>query len=140
MVIGLIGGTGFIGQYALLEMLAHTDWRFVCASRKDDFCGLVSSTRIRYVHSDYTPKSLNDVFSGIDALVHLGSSVPSNYLPDSDFERICIESIASANGIFSFCRDSGITNVVFSSSIAVYGDELRNLWGGVYAILQRVHR
>lgn len=135
MLIGMTGGTGFIGQYSLLEMLARTDWSFVCASRRNNFCGLVSSPRVQYVHSDYTPESLREVFSGIDALIHLGSSVPSNYQPDSDFERVCVEGIASANALFSFCAEAGITNIVFSSSIAVYGDNYVIRGGGVYGIL-----
>ena len=135
MFVGLTGGTGFIGQYALLEMLANTDWSFVCASMRSNFCGLVSSPRIHYVHSDYTPKNLREVFSGIDALVHLGSSVPSNYQQDSEFERACVEGIASANVLFSFCAEAGIRNIVFSSSIAVYGDSYVIHGGGVYGIL-----
>ena len=125
-MIAFTGSTGLVGQYTLLELLAHTDCEFICASRHNDFHGLVWDPRVHYVHSDYSYASLSKIFRGAEAIVHLGAAIPESSQADSAFEGECLKGILLAKTIFDICREFHISNIVFSSSMAVYGDKLLN--------------
>lgn len=121
----ILGGTGFIGQYLINDLLKDSDNIIICISRRKDFLKLLHNSRILYIQSDYSKDHLSQIIreNEIDSVIHLGSSIPSNYQEEISFEEECISGIDMANEIFNICKNSSIYNVVFASSIAVYGDK-----------------
>ena len=122
--IAVIGGTGFLGQYLLPELLSKNEVEVCCLSRrKNGFGGLYNHNALEYVYCDYSEASLEKVLNGYDCLIYMGSSVPGKVSSENDFERDCIEAIRSAKTVFDVCTSLSIKNIVFTSSIAVYGNQ-----------------
>ncbi len=115
------GGTGFLGQYLLRDLL-DSNAELVVLTNRTKTEGLVSGDNIRYEHCDYSYEGVRSCLQPGDSFVHLGGSVPYS-VQASDMERASLENILYSKSVFDACLHSGITNVVFCSSIAVYGNQ-----------------
>ena len=119
------GGAGFIGPH-LLRFLERQEQVEVVV-----YDNLTSGRRehvpnnIRLIEGDVRDKDLVRLFlqEHFDAVVHLAAQTMVPYSlqhPDED----CSVNLLGLLNVLECCRVSGVKNVVFSSSAAVYGDNL----------------
>lgn len=118
--IALTGGTGFIGQYLIPELLRDPDIRIRCLTRRDTLDGCRQDERLEYVTCGFTQEELTDALCGCDGVIHLGGSVPGSVKSEDEFFTQCIGMIQCAKGVFDASVKNKIRNVVFASSISVY--------------------
>ncbi len=125
MKILVTGGAGFIGSH-LLRLLERQEQVEVVV-----YDNLTSGRRehvpnnIRLIEGDVRDKDLARLFlqEHFDAVVHLAAQTMVPYSlqhPDED----CSVNLLGLLNVLECCRVSGVKNVVFSSSAAVYGDNL----------------
>ena len=125
MKILVTGGAGFIGSH-LLRFLERQEQVEVVV-----YDNLTSGRRehvpnnIRLIEGDVRDKDLVRLFlqEHFDAVVHLAAQTMVPYSlqhPDED----CSVNLLGLLNVLECCRVSGVKNVVFSSSAAVYGDNL----------------
>ena len=125
MKILVTGGAGFIGSH-LLRLLERQEQVEVVV-----YDNLTSGRRehvpnnIRLIEGDVRDKDLVRLFlqEHFDAVVHLAAQTMVPYSlqhPDED----CSVNLLGLLNVLECCRVSGVKNVVFSSSAAVYGDNL----------------
>lgn len=125
MKILVTGGAGFIGSH-LLRLLERQEQVEVVV-----YDNLTNGRRehvpnnIRLIEGDVRDKDLVRLFlqEHFDAVVHLAAQTMVPYSlqhPDED----CSVNLLGLLNVLECCRVSGVKNVVFSSSAAVYGDNL----------------
>lgn len=118
MKIIVLGGTGFIGQYLLHCLNEH---EIIVPTSRETFDDLLVKNNVQYLHSDYSKTSLDAMFTDVNCLIHLGSMVP-NESKQNDFEKECLDNVAYSKMLFDMCVEHSIKNVIFASSMAVYGN------------------
>lgn len=120
MRVGVTGGTGFIGQYLLRDY--GKDYDFVVPVR--DKKGIIKEgMSARLVESDYTVGNLKKIFKGCDAVIHLAAKgMPKNRDPLKLEDYISNVTVNAS--VFEACKESGITNVIYASSKAVWGSRI----------------
>lgn len=116
MIIGLTGATGFIGKHLL--NLYSSEHKFICATSKKDFSGLLHNKNIEYHFSDYSIDSLTQIFKNCNALVNLGAvrSTAENQTSLTNF----FPNISSTENLLITANKLNIKNIVNISSRAVY--------------------
>ena len=123
MKILVTGGAGFIGSH-LLRLLERQEqvevvvYDNLTSGRKEHV-----PSKIRLIEGDVRDKDLARLFlqEHFDAVVHLAAQTMVPYSlqhPDED----CSVNLLGLLNVLECCRMSGVKNVVFSSSAAVYGD------------------
>ncbi len=107
MTIALIGGAGFVGT-RLASVLNEntTDYKI--------FDKILSGDNYVDITKPETLESLPD----IDVVINLAAEHRDDVTPKSLYDLVNVEG--SAN-ICNFCRERGISTIVFTSSVAVYG-------------------
>lgn len=120
MRVGVTGGTGFIGQYLLRDY--GKDYDFVVPVR-DKSRIVREGMSVQFVESDYTVDSLKNVFKDCEAVIHLAAKgMPKNRNP-LKLEDYIPNVVVSAS-IFEACKEIGITNIIYASSKAVWGNQV----------------
>ena len=125
MKILVTGGAGFIGSH-LLQLLGRQKNVEVVV-----YDNLTSGRRehvpegVRLLEGDVRDKALARLFlqEHFDAVIHLAAQTMVPYSlqhPDED----CSVNLLGLLNVLECCRQGGVKNVVFSSSAAVYGDNL----------------
>ena len=125
MKILVTGGAGFIGSH-LLQLLGCQENVEVVV-----YDNLTSGRRehvpegVRLLEGDVRDKALARLFlqEHFDAVIHLAAQTMVPYSlqhPDED----CSVNLLGLLNVLECCRQGGVKNVVFSSSAAVYGDNL----------------
>ena len=125
MKILVTGGAGFIGSH-LLQLLGRQENVEVVV-----YDNLTSGRRehvpegVRLLEGDVRDKALARLFlqEHFDAVIHLAAQTMVPYSlqhPDED----CSVNLLGLLNVLECCRQGGVKNVVFSSSAAVYGDNL----------------
>ena len=125
MKILVTGGAGFIGSH-LLQLLGRQKNVEVVV-----YDNLTSGRRehvpegVRLLEGDVRDKALARLFlqEHFDAVIHLAAQTMVPYslqYPDED----CSVNLLGLLNVLECCRQGGVKNVVFSSSAAVYGDNL----------------
>ena len=123
MIILVTGGAGFIGSH-LLRLLERQEqvevvvYDNLTSGRKEHV-----PSKIRLIEGDVRDKDLARLFlqEHFDAVIHLAAQTMVPYSlqhPDED----CSVNLLGLLNVLECCRMSGVKNVVFSSSAAVYGD------------------
>lgn len=121
MKIGITGATGFIGQY-LIRMYGDK-YEFIAITSKEnigDFCHLAT-----YIKADYNVDSFESIFSGCDAVIHLGGKIMCGMDSSMDVSGY-VDNLELCENVFRACKNIGIKNVVFTSSVAVYDQQNAN--------------
>ena len=125
MKILVTGGAGFIGSH-LLQLLGRQKHVEVVV-----YDNLTSGRRehvpegVRLLEGDVRDKDLARLFlqEHFEAVIHLAAQTMVPYSlqhPDED----CSVNLLGLLNVLECCRQGGVKNVVFSSSAAVYGDNL----------------
>lgn len=121
MRIGLTGATGFIGQY-LIKMYGceHEFVAITSKEQKDKYSSLAV-----YIKADYSIENFEKIFSGCEAVIHLGGRVMHGMDNSMDVSNY-VENVELCENVFRACKNIGIKNVVFASSVAVYDQQELN--------------
>jgi UDP-glucose 4-epimerase len=120
--VAITGGAGFIGSVlantlkrqdytnlSLIDNLSTGDWRrldFDCKTSNID----ISSTKI---------STLREILSGVDTLYHLSAVKLHNEL--NSFDDLVSHNMIATERIFEAAGQAGVKNIVFTSSLYVYG-------------------
>ncbi len=124
MRVGVTGGNGFIGQYLIRDY--GKDYDFVVPIRDKSNINK-EVTCARFVESDYTVDSLKNVLKDCDAVIHLAAKgMPKNRNPLKLEDYL--PNVTVTASVFEACKEIGITNIVSTSSKAVWGGQVVSDW------------
>ena len=121
--IAITGGTGFIGQYFIRRACSNGDIHIKCLSSQYDFNRYYSNENVKYVHCGIDQESVARSISDCDTVIHLGSVVPNPEMHKQRLLTECSENIVYTTNLLNACKECGINNVVFASSISVYDNK-----------------
>lgn len=112
MKVAVTGATGFLGQYVINLLSSIKEYKTISIGRSPIYkVDTINEHRV----TDYTVRSLEEVLSDIDVVVHLAAKRGG--------EGHIIEfqdNITITQNLYEACRFRGIKNIVFASSISVY--------------------
>jgi len=121
MKIAITGGSGFVGKTILRDF--GDKFEFILIGTKPEinfFC--LDGKKYEYRNTDYSVNSLEKALKGINSLIHLAAKRPAPMTTQDNYSEFhCNVEIAS--NLFEVCRKEKISNVVFTSSISVYGEQ-----------------
>ena len=118
MVIGVTGGTGFIGRY-FLSSYANKHKIVVLTTKKGNIERIGGE---EYRYTDYSIDSLKEILTGCDAVVHMAGKRSS-----ADAERSAVnyfDNVTVSENVFQASRLLGIKNLVVLSSMSVYNPSM----------------
>lgn len=113
----LTGGTGFIGQYIVAELLQHGYAVRVLARH-------IPPAKKRFPAAEYVQGDVLDIFAledalqGIDTVIHAAAHVSFWRKERAKMMRINVEGTAN---VVNLCLDAGITRLIHLSSTAAIG-------------------
>lgn len=113
MKVLVTGGTGFIGQYLIKELIRN-DYEVRALSRE------IGQKRkdVELVVGDITkPKTLSQAFKNIDAVFH-NAAYAMDWGPKKEFQSVNVEG---TRNVSEACKNAGIKYMVYTSSAGVYG-------------------
>lgn len=111
----VFGGSGFIGSHLLRKLAATGGYRLVSVDRREP------KTRINgveYIHADARDLSGFDVSGEVETIFNLAAVHTTPGHPTHEYYET---NVASASQITAFARRKGVRDIVFTSSISVYG-------------------
>lgn len=116
MNITVTGANGFVGR-SLIERLAKDDDLDVLGLSRSGIANEWLSSPCDWAVTDYSVKSLTEVFRGKNAVIHLaGIKGTKTDLADYDIDMRMTENILEAMTI------TGISRIIYASSRLVYGN------------------
>lgn len=116
MKVALSGGTGFIGSYIAMELIASGHEVKILARNADKVPFLHSVKGIKIVKAEMSDaEALSSAVSGCDALIHTALC-----WGDSGPEMILKETLASVK-LLDIAVRCGIRNIIYTSSTAATG-------------------
>lgn len=123
MKLLVTGGAGFIGSHLLQLAAAAGKYETVVLDNLSHGKKNNVPEGVRLVQGDVRDRSLKDFFlrERFDAVIHLAAQTMVPYSlqhPDED----CDINLMGIINVLECCRCSGVRNISFSSSAAVYGD------------------
>ncbi|MCL2126822.1 MAG: UDP-glucose 4-epimerase GalE [Treponema sp.] len=128
MKILIIGGAGYIGSHVAMEFLERgnrvTIYDNLSSGLRENLVSLAGSGRApEFIHGDIHdyPGLERAMKEGYDALIHLAASKAAgeSMLKPEKYSR---NNIVGTINILNAASETGIKNIVFSSSAAVYGE------------------
>lgn len=125
MKLLVTGGAGFIGSHLLHLLVQDADIETVVLDNLSSGSYSHVPGSIRLVEGDICDKNIDELFAAehFDAVIHLAAQTMVPYSlehPDED----CNTNLMGIINILECCRKHGVKSVVFSSSAAIYGDNL----------------
>ncbi len=109
------GGTGFVGSNLTLALEAAGHDVVVIGTRgEQELPGFKG--RVLYRDADAIPFA--DI-GNIDALFHQGANADTSVM---DRERMFRDNLETSKQLFEYALSNGVTNIVYASSTAVYGN------------------
>lgn len=125
MKLLVTGGAGFIGSHLLQLLVQYADIETVVLDNLSSGSYSHVPGSIRLVEGDICDKNIDELFAAehFDAVIHLAAQTMVPYSlehPDED----CNTNLMGIINILECCRKHGVKSVVFSSSAAIYGDNL----------------
>ena len=122
MNVLVIGGAGYIGSHVVKEFLERGDHVVVYDNLSSGLRENLFSAAV-FTHGDIHdyPCLVQTMHSGFDALIHLAASKAAgeSMLKPEKYSR---NNICGTVNILNAASETGIKNIVFSSSAAVYGE------------------
>ena len=125
MKLLVTGGAGFIGSHLLQLLVQDADIETVVLDNLSSGSYRHVPGSIRLVEGNICDKNIDELFVAehFDAVIHLAAQTMVPYSlehPDED----CNTNLMGIINILECCRKHGVKSVVFSSSAAIYGDNL----------------
>lgn len=125
MKLLVTGGAGFIGSHLLQLLVQDADIETVVLDNLSSGSYRHVPGSIRLVEGNICDKNIDELFAAehFDAVIHLAAQTMVPYSlehPDED----CNTNLMGIINILECCRKHGVKSVVFSSSAAIYGDNL----------------
>jgi nucleoside-diphosphate-sugar epimerase len=118
-MILITGGSGFIGRY-LIKKLEVSYKIKIYDINKPAF-----ETSAEFKQGDVTDSNLiNEAARGCDTIIHLAAIHHDNILNEEEFYRV---NVGAANNIIEAASIHNIKNIIFYSTVAVYGDTFSNV-------------
>ena len=112
--VAIIGGAGFVGS-RLASTLRHAGRRVVVVDVREPDGDAI----------EYRPADVRDggavraALEGCDAVYNLAAVHRDDIKPESLYDSV---NVAGAHNVCAACREIGIVRLVFTSSVAVYGN------------------
>ena len=123
MNVVITGATGFIGRYLVEELFVQGN-RLTLLGRNIEKLRSLFNTYdpdlVSLVETEYD-NDLGPILEGVDALVHLSGL---RWLKDKMLGDYIENNVIPTENLFSASAASGINNIVFMSSIAVYNPRI----------------
>lgn len=121
-IVAVTGGTGFVGEYLLPELLKNQDVRVRCLTRRGPGEHSFRHPALEYIVCKDDPEEISDALCGCDSLIHMAGCVLSVGGVDAAMSPEYLADISSAKTIFDACVKHNLCNIVFASTISVYGN------------------
>ncbi len=115
MKIAITGGRGFVGKNILGLLSERYDCIVFGREQQEDFD--VNGQKISYIQTNYEKKQLMYQLKGVQAVVHMAAK---RYEPNEQISDY-FTSINISDNLFFACAALDINNIVFLSSLGVYG-------------------
>lgn len=113
MKLVVTGANGLIGRHFIKH---YSDKYEIIGLSRHQNARFVSQSLISWRYTDYSLNSLEEIFSEVDAILHLASVRPNS-------KGDClVDNLALDNTIFKAAQKSGVHNITYISSRSVYGD------------------
>ena len=120
MATVVTGATGFIGSH-ITKKLVERGERVKVLIRRTSNTKNIDSLDVEKVYGDVgDPDSLRAAFSGCDTLYHTAGFVS---FKKSDYQKMLDINVKGAANVLSAAMDTGISKVLFTSSVAAIGVE-----------------
>ena len=125
MKILVTGGAGFIGSHLLQLLHAQQDVETVAYDNLSTGRREHVPESVRLIEGDVRDNALEQLFAQehFDAVIHLAAQTMVPYSLEHPAED-CEVNLLGLINVLECCRTYKVPNVVFSSSAAVYGDNL----------------
>lgn len=115
-MIGVIGGSGFVGTVLSRQLLAEGK-HLVCF----DVRGPIAN--VTHIGCDVTTPLIHDELGECEVLINLAAEHRDDVRPMSRYYDVNVEG---ARNVCAAASDYGIKTIVFTSSVAIYGFALPN--------------
>lgn len=114
MRVLITGGSGFIGNYLVRELLdSHYAVKVMLRQLNDS-----TSARIDLIEGDLLdPKTLTDAVGDVDLVFH-NAAYAADFGPKEKFYTVNVEG---TRNLIDACRVAGVKRIVYTSSAGVYG-------------------
>lgn len=116
MRIAITGGLGFIGKWVLSLLPDNVDVTIISRNYEGTFS--INNREFYSCITDYSYDSLCKILAGNDAVLHLAAQRQNEQIQDQ-----CMYNVLVDFELFRACETCNISNVVFTSSVAIYGDQ-----------------
>ena len=125
MKLLVTGGAGFIGSHLLQLLVQDADIETVVLDNLSSGSYSHVPGSIRLVEGDICDKNIDELFAAehFDAVIHLAAQTMVPYSLEH-LDEDCNTNLMGIINILECCRKHGVKSVVFSSSAAIYGDNL----------------
>lgn len=125
MKLLVTGGAGFIGSHLLQLLAQHPDIETVVYDNLSSGRREFVPDGVRLVQGDVRSAEMAQLFAaeGFDSVIHLAAQTMVPYSLEHPGED-CDVNLRGLINVLECCRRFGVKHVVFSSSAAVYGDNL----------------
>jgi UDP-glucose 4-epimerase len=119
------GGAGFIGSHLLALLKDRTEIKTVVFDNLSTGFASYVPAGMELIRGDIRGPELQDVFAQghFDAVVHLAAQTMVPYSMEHPAED-CDINLKGVINVLEGCRKYGVKSIAFSSSAAVYGDNL----------------
>lgn len=112
MKVAITGASGLIGSELVRALKNNENVQLLCLSRNDKQSKIFRQT-------DYSQQSLNEIFAGVDVVIHLAAIRGGNSQTGYDAYR---ENEILTENILKAMAFNSVKKIIFLSSISVYSD------------------
>jgi nucleoside-diphosphate-sugar epimerase len=115
----ITGATGFVGS-GVAEIFCENNYKVGCLARADSNLQNIADLPVEIRYGDITQKeTLASALDGYDRVVHI-AAYADNW---GDYSRFFKVNVDGTLNILRACLEKGITDIIVTSSTAVYGEE-----------------
>ncbi len=122
MIYLVVGGSGYLGSHIVEQLIANNHQVYIFDNNSGNLKNQIIG-KTTYIFGDITKESDFDQLDNhpnFDGVFHLAAkkSVSESFINPMLYENV---NILGTQNLLNYCKKSQITNIVFTSSAAVYG-------------------